>query len=663
MPYCLELPLKKNDQYFFRIIDGNLQGKRSQNGLWVNGQRCYSHDLRNNDVITFSGAVEATYHNLGQEEDPSRQLYPGSHGRTIVDGEDQGHLTEAMLVRLSSFPEMTPQAILEMELDGTITYLNPAAKDCFPDICEQIHHPVRVDLQSEQISRTQTYYGIREIAVQTRIYEQSIHWIPQSNLIRCYFNDITQKRKMEESVRKSEERYALAARGANDGLWDWDLETQSIYLSPRWKAMIGYEEHELTNQITEWMDRIHPEDQVMARQAINEHLSSDKPFLEFQHRLKHKDNYYLRFRCRGIAIFDHEGLPLRMAGSITDITESFHAQEKLLLDACHDSMTSLPNRLLLLDRISQALKTYKRNPSQLFALLFIDLDRFKVINDSLGHLVGDQLLIAVAHRLKNCVREEDTVARLGGDEFVILLKELQDISSAITPAIRICHSIKQSYQLEGHHVFTSASIGIVLVDKQHKKPEELLRDADMAMYQAKRNGKDNYAIFDGAMHGQALARLQLENKLRTAIERKDFELYYQPIINLETGKISAFEALIRWRDPEQGIVSPAKFIPLAEETGLIVPLGKWIIQTAFQQLKEWHQKFPSETPISLCINIASQQFSHPEFIDVLKETLEASSIPPSCIELEITEGTIMHREDIVIQKLHELKKYWFPAQY
>ena len=652
----LRIPKSKNGDCLFRIVDGNLQGKRSQNGVLVNGKRIYAHDLRDHDIITLSDHIQAVYHQNRHRVSPYpvHTEYHCSQG-TIFNVEAQERFTDEALVRLSSFPEMTPHPILEMGAGHAITYLNPAAEKHFPTIREQADHPILEGLGDISYS-TIDHGNLREVTVNDRIYEQYIHCIPQSQLVRCYLIEITQRCKMQEEVRKSEERYALAARGANDGLWDWNLLDNTIYLSPRWKAMIGYEEHELTDQIDEWLARVHPEDIKRVKSELRRNASGKKAFFECEFRLQHHNGDYRHVRSRGMAVFNAADEAVRMAGSQTDITEYNLAREQLFRDAFYDAMTSLPNRVLLLDRIGQALKQCKRNENQFCAVLFLDLDRFKVINDSLGHIIGDKLLIEVAQRLQTCMRDEDTIARLGGDEFVVLISQLEASDYAINTAKRIQAALKQPFNIAGREVFSAASIGIAIGNRHYEQPETLLRDADVAMYQAKGEGKDGIAVFKNTMHLEAVARLNLENDVRRAIERHEFQLYYQPIIDLKTSQISSFEALIRWFHPEQGLIPPSDFIPLAEDTGLIIPIGEWLIREASQQVWQWQQNFPLPTPLSVCINISSRQFVHPDFIPTIQSTLSDISLPSGSIKLEITEGVIMQQPEMVAQKLFQLKE-------
>ncbi len=332
---------------------------------------------------------------------------------------------------------------------------------------------------------------------------------------------------------------------------------------------------------------------------------------------------------------------------IHDVTERKQAEEQLLYNAFHDSLTGLPNRALFMERLGYVVESGKRHKAQLFAVLFIDLDRFKIINDSLGHTLGDQLLIGIASRLKACLRPTDTIARLGGDEFTILLEDIKDISDAVHIADRIQAQLKRHFDLGGQEVFTTASIGIALSARNYEQPEALLRDADIAMYRAKALGKARFEVFNLDMHTRAVAMLQLETDLRLAIEREEFQVHYQPIVSLKTGTITGFEALVRWQHPERDLIAPAEFIPLAEETGLIVPLGYWVLREACHQIKLWQTQYPSSSPLTVSVNISGKQFSEPDLIPQIRQILQNTKLNPQSLRLEITESVLMENTDVV----------------
>ena len=313
--------------------------------------------------------------------------------------------------------------------------------------------------------------------------------------LRWLLRDITDRKRAESALRESEERYALAARGANDGLWDWNLKTNSIYFSPRWKAMLGGAESEISNTIEEWFGRVHPQEITQLKAGLTAHLQGLTSHFEHEHRLLHKDGQYRWMLSRGLAVQDADNSPYRIAGSQTDITNSKRAQEQLLHDALHDGLTGLPNRVLFMERLSHALLRTKRREDYSFAVLFIDLDRFKVINDSLGHIIGDQLLIALARRLEMCLRPGDTVARLGGDEFTILLENIKEVEDATNVAERIQQELVLPFNLGDREVYAAASIGITLSTHGYERPEELLRDADDTMYRAKEHTTARYQVF------------------------------------------------------------------------------------------------------------------------------------------------------------------------
>ncbi len=474
-----------------------------------------------------------------------------------------------------------------------------------------------------------------------------------------YIRDITDRKLSDEAVKVSEERYVLAARGANDGLWDWDMKSNLIYYSPRWKAMIGYDDREICDNPEEWFSRIHSDDRMHVEAEISAHIAGATPNFKSEHRIRHKDGVYRWVLSRGLAIHNSLTNSYRMAGSMTDITERKTAEEQLMFDAMHDALTELPNRALFMDRLTHAVSREKRNKEYLFAVCFLDMDRFKVLNDSLGHSVGDKLLVTISERLAESLRPGDTVARLGGDEFAILLEDLKDRAEALQIAERMQEKLSQPFNLHGQEVFTSASIGITFSETGYDNPEHLLRDSDIAMYHAKARGSSSYQVFDNDMYDNAVARLQMETDLRQAVNQNEFMLHYQPIIAVETGRITGMEALIRWQHPHKGLVPPGDFIPAAEETGLIVQMGAWVIDEACAQLAIWQKQFPSDPPLNVAVNISSKQLM-PDLVSHIERVLNQSGIASNSLIVEITESMIMENAEVVAPMLQQLRKMNVP---
>ncbi|PSB16493.1 PAS domain S-box protein [Phormidesmis priestleyi ULC007] len=371
--------------------------------------------------------------------------------------------------------------------------------------------------------------------------------------------------------------------------------------------------------------------------------------------LYHKDNTGFWVDLNTVPIRDEQGQVTHFVSVMREVTERKQVEEQLRLNAFHDSLTGLPNRLLFMERLAQTVTRSRQSADHQFAVLFLDLDRFKVINDSLGHLIGDQLLIAIARRLEACVSREDTVSRLGGDEFTILLERIQNLEDAKKIAERVHQTLSTPFNLNGHEVFTSASIGITLSTTDYELPEDLLRGADIAMYRAKASGRACHEVFDTEMHTRVVNLLQLENDLRRAVEHQEFLLYYQPIVALATGKMMGFEALVRWQHPEQGIVSPVKFVPMAEETGLIIPLGQWVLREACRQMKAWHTAFPDQPPLSISVNLSSRQFSQPSLIKQIRQILDDTELEAHHLKLEITESAIMENPESAMDMMLQLK--------
>lgn len=459
-----------------------------------------------------------------------------------------------------------------------------------------------------------------------------------------------------DALRESEERYALAVNGANDGIYDWNLQTDVVYYSSRWKSMLGYDERDLTTSSEEWFSRVHPDDTEQLKRDIASHLESERPHFENEHRMRLKDGSYRWMLSRGIAVRDTAGKPYRMAGSQTDITDRKLAEQRLLHDALHDPLTGLPNRALFSDRLKHSIICAKRRPEYMFAVLFIDLDRFKVINDSLGHLVGDQLLISIARRLETCLRPGDTVARLGGDEFTILLEDIKEAPVATRIADRVLEQLAVPFHLSGHEIFTTGSIGITLGSGSYESPAELLRDADTAMYRAKAGGRARTEMFKKDMHADAVSLLKTETDLRRALDREEFEVYYQPIISLAGGETVGFEALIRWNHPDRGLLYPAEFIHVAEETGLIHAVGKYVLRQACQQACRWQEICHADPPMSVSVNLSAKQVQQLDFVEQVLQVLDETGILPCQLQFEVAESAVIHDTEASVRVFDALRK-------
>jgi diguanylate cyclase (GGDEF)-like protein/PAS domain S-box-containing protein len=462
------------------------------------------------------------------------------------------------------------------------------------------------------------------------------------------------RKHAEEALRESEQRYALAARVANDGLWDWDLVADKICYTPRWKAMLGWEEHEISNDPDEWFRRIHPEDIDRIRADINAHLEEQTPHFEGEYRILHRDGNYLWMLCRGLAVRGADGKACRMAGSQTDITRG-----KVV-----DILTGLPNRVLFMDRLGRSFERAKRHQEKTLALIFLDLDDFKLINDNHGHLVGDQLLVAIAGRVEATVRSSDsivrfgrnhTIARLGGDEFTILLEDIAGVLDATRVADRIAKELAIPFVVGNRELFPTASMGIALYHPAYHTPDELLRDADTAMYSAKARGNGRYEVFDPDMRARAVARQQMGAELLCALEKKEFDVHYQSVVSLDTGRIWGFEALLRWRHATRGVILPKEFLPVAEESGLIVSIGQWVLETACQQMRIWQSRFSEDPALLISINLSARQLLQSELVQQCRVILGETKLLQSSLNLEFTESVIMPDPESTIRLMYQLK--------
>jgi diguanylate cyclase (GGDEF)-like protein/PAS domain S-box-containing protein len=417
--------------------------------------------------------------------------------------------------------------------------------------------------------------------------------------------------------------------------------------------MLGYTKQELLSR--DFQALIHPEDVVAAVANINQLLKGKVPTFQTEKRYIHKAGHVVRVLW-SVSQAQVEGSDsTHLIFQIQDITDRKLAEERLVHDAFHDGLTGLPNRALLIDHLKLTIARAKRHKGLIYAVLFLDLDRFKIVNDSLGHIIGDQLLIGIARRLELCLREGDTVARVGGDEFTILLEDLADETEAAQIAERIQEELKVPFYLGGRDVFTSASIGIALSSRGYEQPDEILRDADTAMYRAKSLGKARHEIFDEEMHALAVNLLQMETDLRRAHERNEFIIEYQPIVSLTDFRVCGFEALLRWQHPERGLISPLDFIPVAEEGGQILQIGQWVLKQACAEMRGWQERFPADPPLFITVNLSAKQFTQDNLIDQVKECLEVSGLDPNSLKLEITESVVMDNIETARAMLVQLR--------
>ena len=697
----LRVTIPNTDQYGFRIIDGNFEGKKSTNGLFVNGNKCLHHNLQNGDVIAFDSHTQAKYYVI---TNLSEQIFSESCGtgdlsnflsgkvnsvshvsKAIIENINFGADSETALARLASFPELIPNAIIEMDLAGRVTYVNPAAVAKFPNL-RQIaqEHPILTQLLTEVKDQAQNSF-IREVTVGNQIFEQSVHYLPESNLIRTFIiREITEQKQAELELKQRDRLLQGVAKAANYLLaeMNYDLAIEKAL------AALG----EATNVERVYLFQTHPHP-VSGEMSISMQCEWIKSGAETSHSHWQNQSYqtpglerwYSKlFQGETISDFtqifspeeqkllmgDHIKsllfVPLRletqfwgclglveckserywskheesslitMAASISGARQRQQIEEKIRYQAMHDLLTGLPNRLRFNDILNQGIQKIIQ-PEESIAVMFLDLDRFKIINDTLGHTVGDDLLKIVAQRIRDTIRIEDVVARWGGDEFTIFLPRVTEIPPIIQIAENILQTLEDAFYINGHELYISSSIGIALLGKDSPDAETLIQHADAALYYAKNEGRNNYQFYKESLSQKNPELLKLERNLRHAMKRKELMLYYQPRVNITTGKITGMEALLRWNHSEMGVISPAVFIPLAEKSGLIISIGEWALRQACIQNKAWQDA--GYQPITIAVNLSPQQFDQPKLVEILTDILTETQLKPEFLELEITETT------------------------
>lgn len=486
--------------------------------------------------------------------------------------------------------------------------------------------------------------------LELRIQERTAQLKQANQELSC---EIQERQEVTKLFQASEEKLESILNSLEEVVWSVDIATNDLlFLSPAAESVYGRSIAELLANPDLRLDSIHVQDRDRIQLSLASSLNHSN---NLEYRIVQPDGKIRWVWERSRLILDRLGKPSRRDGIISDITERKKVEQELNYEAKHDSLTGLPNRAAFIGQIELALKKSHQDHIYEFAVLFIDLDRFKVINDSLGHLIGDQLLITVARILTDCSNSSDFVARLGGDEFTILLDKIKTVDEASIIADRIQVKLQESFCFQGHTVFTSASIGIVMGNSRYQDVSEILRDSDIAMYRAKARGKARYEIFDQEMYAETRELLEIENDLRQAIQQKEFIIHYQPIIAFEKNILYGFEALIRWQHKTKGLVYPSKFIPIAEEAGLIVDIGEWVLTEACHQLSLWQLTYPGAKNLKISVNIASQQIKDPGFLTKLDSTLATTNLPGHALNLEITESAIMESKSATVDLFNQIR--------
>ena len=561
--------------------------------------------------------------------------------RDVTERKETEEALRRSEAELFSVLESITDAFFSFDHELRLTYVNPRASVLFSTR--------REDLVGEKVWEDPTFYPQYERAMregQTVAFEgyyppsgawYSVRVYPSGSGLSVYLQDITERKEAEIRLREAEERYRtlvehIPAVTYTDPVDDPDT---SLYTSPQIEELLGYTPEEWRTQKL-WPKRLHPDDRERVLAADERFEKGDKERFDEEYRLLAKDGSVVWVREEAVLVKDGEDTPQYWQGVIYDVTKRREAEERLEHQALHDSLTGLPNRRLLVDRLGQALGRTRRREGLRVAVLFMDLNDFKVVNDSLGHEAGDLLLTVVAQRLKRSLRPEDTLARFGGDEFVVLLEDVEDPGEAVRVAQRITDELRGPFALEGRELHVSASAGISFGAARTKSPEDLLRDADTAMYQAKKDGS-GYRVFDPTMYERVVQRLDLENDLRRAVEQEEFVVHYQPIFDFGSQQPWGMEALVRWEHPERGLLGPSEFVPVAEETGLIVPIGAWVLGEACRRTKEWQDGHPRNPPLGVIVNLSAGQLRHPGCEETIREALSRSGLSPESLSLDVTE--------------------------
>ncbi|BAQ63797.1 EAL domain-containing protein [Geminocystis sp. NIES-3709] len=671
--HCSILPVKykdKNQQELFWIIDGDLKGNRSANGLFVNGIKCLSHELKSGDEITIGGdQVQVSYfvsndahneeiassdiniNNNSSSLDDSKETMVQDfsiRGVTTLTGKDDKtdfFLEEILFILHNQHTELICP-ILTIDLNNKVTYTNNIFKEKFSDFRQNYTLSPFIKNLVLELTKNDKKFCIREIKYKEQNYTQYAHFIENKTQIKSYIFSFSERDNIENALRENEEKYRAVVRQISEGIILIDpITKQIIEANNAYCSLMGYSPSEILSLKLSDLVATDPEiSDSIIRKVQRNRLNVTQ---ESIHR--HKDGSLINVEVN-ISIIYYSAKEF-ICYAVRDITERKLSEEMLRYQACHDLLTELGNRNLFNEQLHKAIARAQRYKNQ-FAIMFIDLDRFKNINDTLGHDIGDKFLQGVAHRIRDCLRNSDLIARWGGDEFTILLSEIKTSQDAALVAERILQALKKPFPVMEYELRAYLSMGIAIYPQDGDNLDTLLKNADTALYQIKEKGGNNYQYYNDSMNRTQKELLRMEGYLYEAIKQNQFQLYYQPQINVKTWQIVGMEALIRWKHPILGCVSPIRFIPIAEQTGLINALGEWVLLTACNQHKIWEKM--GLPPLKMAVNLSPRQFQQKNLVSAFKKILEDTKLDPKYLELEITESSIIDHPELTKDILNQL---------
>lgn len=675
----------RNKTFSYWLLDGDLQGNRSTNGIYINNKRCLVQELKHEDVIKFGYEVQASYYitdNLSdlmllqsgdfqETASPEPTLQPSideatwkknvavNSKQTLVISEANMESPESQnsssdLNKLASFPELSPNPIIELNWQGQITYLNPSANKKFPDLknvdVNTTDHPIIVGLLKglKNYGNNNNLF-VREIKIKNQVFEQYIHYLAEQQLIRTYIFDFTKRSKVSETqLEEGEQRYKAIISQAKNGIFLVDaINYKILEANNALSDLLGYSLDDIYSSTL--TDLIAPNQRQFLQEQLNQLANNQEQYL----------NFSVNYQCRN-------KLTLELESSINLITygdqkilfftvypfNSKTSQETMIQDqGLYDLETGLPNRQLFIEQLKVAIANSHRNHS-LLCLFFIELELLHDMKETLNYHLKSNILEGFAKRLRSSLRSGDTVARWQEHQFVALLPQVSNIKDIGKICDRILQTLKPPFFLDNKKIYTKTSLGIALKEDEIFEAEILLGNARNALQKSKDSGSDNYKFFNPETQKEIERLLRLEKLLEHALNLNEFSLYYQPQLNFKTKKITGIEALIRWQHPELGKMTPSQFIPLAEETGLIVPIGEWVLKTACQQRKIWQENGVIDKPVS--VNISTQQLQQPNFISMIANILDNNHLSPALLELEINENTIIADQKLAQKTLDEL---------